>query len=68
VTRPPISLGLRLKPGAPTASQVDVDADGTTDFSLDRDTLHRDRGDAGAGDDTIRIDQSPDRSRTRRSL
>jgi RTX calcium-binding nonapeptide repeat (4 copies) len=51
-------LALRLQSGNPNVLQVDVDDDGTADFSFDRSTFSAVEVDAGAGDDQLRIDQS----------
>ncbi len=51
-------LVLRLDPGSPTTLQLDVGADGTTDFSFDRSTFTTIVVEAGAGDDEVRVDQS----------
>jgi Ca2+-binding RTX toxin-like protein len=44
-------LALRLRPGSPTALDVDVGADGTADFGFDRSTFTAIDVRAGAGDD-----------------
>ena len=51
-------LVLRLAPGTPGTLQADVGADGTADFSFDRNTFTAIDVEAGAGDDDVRIDQS----------
>lgn len=51
-------LSLRLDPGQPNVLDVDVNEDGTTDFSFDRSTFGAINVQAGAGDDQIRIDES----------
>ena len=49
---------LRLQPGAPGTLQVDVGANGSTDFSFDRTTFTRIAVAAGGGADEVTIDQS----------
>jgi Ca2+-binding RTX toxin-like protein len=51
-------LSLRLDPGQPNVLDVDVNEDGTIDFSFDRSTFGAINVQAGAGDDEIRIDES----------
>jgi Ca2+-binding RTX toxin-like protein len=50
-------LALRLAPGNPSVLQLDVGDDGTADFAFDRSTFTSVDVEAGAGDDTIRVDQ-----------
>jgi Ca2+-binding RTX toxin-like protein len=50
-------LALRLAPGLPSTLQVDVGDDGTADFAFDRSTFTAIDVEAGAGDDTVRVDQ-----------
>ncbi len=58
------SLGLAagespgLKPGNPSALDVDVGDDGTVDFSFDRGTVRAITVPGGVGDDAIRVDES----------
>jgi Ca2+-binding RTX toxin-like protein len=51
-------LALRLQPGSPTTLVVDVDQNGTADFSFDRTTFTAIDVRAGAGDDEVRVDQA----------
>jgi RTX calcium-binding nonapeptide repeat (4 copies) len=51
-------LVLRLQAGSPSTLEVDVGGDGTADFSFDRNTFTAIDVHAGAGADTVRIDQS----------
>ena len=51
-------LVLRLQEGSPSTLEVDVGADGTADFTFDRNTFTAIDVDAGGGDDAVRIDQS----------
>jgi len=51
-------LALRLQPGSPTTLVVDVDQNGTADFSFDRTTFTAIDVRAGAGADDVRVDQS----------
>jgi RTX calcium-binding nonapeptide repeat (4 copies) len=52
------SLALRLKAGDPNTVQVDVGDDGSADFSFPRSPLSAIAVKAGAGNDTVRIDDS----------
>src|SRR5215217_7917524 len=52
------TLALRLQANVPTTLQVDVGADGTADFSFDRGSFTAIDVDAGAGNDTVRVDQT----------
>jgi Ca2+-binding RTX toxin-like protein len=52
------TLALRLAPGQPNTLDVDVGDDGTVDFSFDRSTFGAINVQGGAGDDTIRIDET----------
>jgi Ca2+-binding RTX toxin-like protein len=49
-------LALRLKSGDPTTLQIDVGANGSADFSIDRATFSDLHVKAGGGDDLVRID------------
>ena len=51
-------LVLRLQLGAPAMLEVDVGADGTADFTVDRNTFTAIDVDARGGDDEVRIDHS----------
>ena len=51
-------LVLRLRAGDPTILEVDVDADGTADFSFNRSRFRAIDVLARGGDDEVRIDQS----------
>jgi predicted lipoprotein with Yx(FWY)xxD motif len=51
-------LALRLKAGDPNTLQVDVADNGSADFSFDRKKIARISIATGAGDDTVRIDES----------
>jgi Ca2+-binding RTX toxin-like protein len=51
-------LVLRLRAGDPTILEVDVDADGTADFSFNRSRFRAIDVQAKGGDDEVRIDQS----------
>jgi len=57
-TAAPSNLALRLRAGVPSVLQVDVDDDGSADFSLNRSGFSCIVVNAGAGDDTVRIDES----------
>jgi hypothetical protein len=50
-------IALRLEAGDPNVLQVDVDDNGTADFSFDRAAVARIDVDARRGDDRIRIDE-----------
>jgi Ca2+-binding RTX toxin-like protein len=52
------AISLRLAPGDPTTLQVDLDSDGTPEFSVARSTFTSIDVRGRAGDDTIRVDQS----------
>jgi Ca2+-binding RTX toxin-like protein len=51
-------LALRLKAGDPTMLEVDVDDDGSADFSFDRGQFDHILVQGGKGNDVIRIDES----------
>ena len=51
-------LVLRLRAGDPTILEVDVDANGTADFSFNRSRFRAIEVQARGGDDEVRIDQS----------
>jgi Ca2+-binding RTX toxin-like protein len=50
-------LALRLQAGSPQTLQVDVDDDGSANFSFDRSKFDRIVVEAGGGDDAVRIDE-----------
>src|SRR6188508_506651 len=50
-------LALRLKAGDPTVLEVDVDDDGSADFSFDRAQFDHILVQGGKGNDVIRIDE-----------
>jgi Ca2+-binding RTX toxin-like protein len=50
------AIALRLRAGDPATIEVDAGADGSADFSFDRDRVTSIAVDAGAGDDIVRID------------
>src|SRR5262245_4322177 len=52
------TLALRLQTGSPNTLVVDVDEDGTADFSFDRTMFTAIDVHAGGGDDEVRVDQS----------
>jgi Ca2+-binding RTX toxin-like protein len=52
------AIALRLRAGDPAIIEVDDGADGSADFSFDRDRVTSIVVDAGAGDDVVRIDDS----------
>jgi Ca2+-binding RTX toxin-like protein len=52
------SLALRLQAGSPQTLQVDVDDDGSANFSFDRSKFNRIVVEAGDGDDAVRIDEA----------
>jgi hypothetical protein len=55
-TRRSDRIALRLRAGNPNILQVDVDDNGSADFSFDRRKIARIAVDARAGDDRVRID------------
>src|SRR5947209_11157970 len=52
------AITLRLKAGDPSTLQVDVGDNGTADFKFALDKISAIAVDAGAGNDTVRIDES----------
>ena len=50
------AIALRLRAGDSSIIEVDAGADGSADFSFDRDRVTRIAVEAGAGDDVVRID------------
>jgi len=52
------AIALRLRAGDSSIIEVDAGADGSADFSFDRDRVTRIAAEAGAGDDVVRIDDS----------
>src|SRR5262245_16917810 len=52
------ALAVRPTPGDPTHLDVDVDDDGTADFTFDRSLFSAISISAGGGRDTVRIDES----------
>ena len=54
----PDTIVLRLKAGDPNTLEIDDSGDGTANLSFDRQTFSKIVVNAGAGDDTLRIDRS----------
>jgi hypothetical protein len=50
------TLALRLQTGSPTMLELDVGADGTAEFTFDRNLFTAINVEAGGGDDVVRVD------------